>query len=192
MLVDLGDGDDKELYAHSIGPSVGAAPAEPLLFEQPPTEEAAASASGSGPAEAQLAGVVALQFCAELPAGYWYAIAVMVSLPAWRLPVLRLPALALLGLGDVDEDFAVIEDVQVDDYSAIDEVAAGSPVVNMVNAGVTFVVMGAVTGLSARFSGAYLLERQDRLEEALQAAEHALHVVHKVDETLRTVRNRSS
>ena len=36
-------------------------------------------------------------------------------------------------LGDVDEDFAVIEDVQVDDYSAIDEVAAGSPVVNMVN-----------------------------------------------------------
>ena len=36
-------------------------------------------------------------------------------------------------VGDVDEDFAVIENMQLDDYSAIDEVAAGSPVVNMVN-----------------------------------------------------------
>jgi type IV pilus assembly protein PilB len=36
-------------------------------------------------------------------------------------------------VGDVDEDFAVIENLQIDDYSAIDEVAAGSPVVNMVN-----------------------------------------------------------
>ena len=36
-------------------------------------------------------------------------------------------------IGDVDEDFAVIENLQIDDYSAIDEVAAGSPVVNLVN-----------------------------------------------------------
>ena len=36
-------------------------------------------------------------------------------------------------VGDVDEDFAVVENVQIDDYSAIDEVAAGSPVVNLVN-----------------------------------------------------------
>jgi len=36
-------------------------------------------------------------------------------------------------IGDVDEDFAVVENLQVDDYAAIDEVAAGSPVVNMVN-----------------------------------------------------------
>ncbi|MDH5501326.1 MAG: ATPase, T2SS/T4P/T4SS family, partial [Gammaproteobacteria bacterium] len=36
-------------------------------------------------------------------------------------------------MGDVDEDFAVIENLQVDDYSTIDEVAAGSPVVNLVN-----------------------------------------------------------
>jgi len=36
-------------------------------------------------------------------------------------------------VGDVDEDFAVVENLQVDDYSAIDEVAAGSPVVNLVN-----------------------------------------------------------
>jgi len=36
-------------------------------------------------------------------------------------------------IGDVDEDFAVIENMQVDDYAAIDEVAAGSPVVNLVN-----------------------------------------------------------
>ena len=36
-------------------------------------------------------------------------------------------------IGDVDEDFAVVENLQIDDYSAIDEVAAGSPVVNLVN-----------------------------------------------------------
>ena len=36
-------------------------------------------------------------------------------------------------VGDVDEDFAVIENMQIDDYAAIDEVAAGSPVVNLVN-----------------------------------------------------------
>ncbi|MDJ0939568.1 MAG: ATPase, T2SS/T4P/T4SS family [Woeseiaceae bacterium] len=36
-------------------------------------------------------------------------------------------------VGDVDEDFAVIENLQIDDYSTIDEVAAGSPVVNLVN-----------------------------------------------------------
>ena len=36
-------------------------------------------------------------------------------------------------VGDVDEDFAVIENLQLDDYSTIDEVAAGSPVVNLVN-----------------------------------------------------------
>ena len=36
-------------------------------------------------------------------------------------------------IGDVDEDFAVIENLQIDDYTAIDEVAAGSPVVNLVN-----------------------------------------------------------
>ena len=36
-------------------------------------------------------------------------------------------------VGDVDEDFAVVENLQVEDYSAIDEVAAASPVVNMVN-----------------------------------------------------------
>lgn len=36
-------------------------------------------------------------------------------------------------IGDVDEDFAVIEGVNSDDYSTIDEVAAGSPVVNLVN-----------------------------------------------------------
>ena len=36
-------------------------------------------------------------------------------------------------VGDVDEDFAVIENLQVDDYATIDEVAAGSPVVNLVN-----------------------------------------------------------
>lgn len=35
--------------------------------------------------------------------------------------------------GDVDEDFAVVEDVRIDDYSTIDEIAAGSPVVNLVN-----------------------------------------------------------
>ena len=36
-------------------------------------------------------------------------------------------------VGDVDEDFEVIESLQLDDYSTIDEVAAGSPVVNLVN-----------------------------------------------------------
>ena len=36
-------------------------------------------------------------------------------------------------IGDVDEDFEVVENMQVDDYAAIDEVAAGSPVVNLVN-----------------------------------------------------------
>jgi len=36
-------------------------------------------------------------------------------------------------VGDVDEDFEVIENLQVEDYSAIDDVAAGSPVVNLVN-----------------------------------------------------------
>ncbi len=36
-------------------------------------------------------------------------------------------------VGDVDEDFAVIESPQLDDHSTIDEVAAGSPVVNLVN-----------------------------------------------------------
>jgi type IV pilus assembly protein PilB len=36
-------------------------------------------------------------------------------------------------VGDVDEDFAVVENLQIDDYSAIDEVAAGSPVINLVN-----------------------------------------------------------
>ncbi|MDJ0911360.1 MAG: ATPase, T2SS/T4P/T4SS family [Woeseiaceae bacterium] len=36
-------------------------------------------------------------------------------------------------VGDVDEDFAVVEALQIDDYSAIDEVAAGSPVINLVN-----------------------------------------------------------
>ena len=41
--------------------------------------------------------------------------------------------LALEMIGDVDEDFAVVENLQIDDYSAIDEVAAGSPVVNLVN-----------------------------------------------------------
>ncbi len=36
-------------------------------------------------------------------------------------------------VGDVDEDFAVVENVPLEDYAAIDEVAAGSPVVNLVN-----------------------------------------------------------
>ena len=36
-------------------------------------------------------------------------------------------------VGDVDEDFEVVENLQIDDYSAIDEVAAGSPVINLVN-----------------------------------------------------------
>jgi type IV pilus assembly protein PilB len=36
-------------------------------------------------------------------------------------------------VGDVDEDFAVVETPRIDDYSTIDEVAAGSPVVNLIN-----------------------------------------------------------
>ncbi len=36
-------------------------------------------------------------------------------------------------VGDVDEDFAVVESMQIEDHSTIDEVAAGSPVVNLVN-----------------------------------------------------------
>ena len=36
-------------------------------------------------------------------------------------------------VGDVDEDFEVVENVRVEDYAAIDDVAAGSPVVNLVN-----------------------------------------------------------
>jgi type IV pilus assembly protein PilB len=36
-------------------------------------------------------------------------------------------------VGNVDEDFEVVEGLQVEDYAAIDEVAAGSPVVNLVN-----------------------------------------------------------
>ena len=36
-------------------------------------------------------------------------------------------------VGDVDEDFAVVESVQTDDHATIDEVAAGSPIVNLVN-----------------------------------------------------------
>jgi len=36
-------------------------------------------------------------------------------------------------VGDVDEDFEVVENLQIEDYSAIDDVAAGSPVVNLVN-----------------------------------------------------------
>jgi type IV pilus assembly protein PilB len=36
-------------------------------------------------------------------------------------------------VGDVDEDFAVVENLKIDDYAAIDEVAAGSPVINLVN-----------------------------------------------------------
>ncbi|MGB5177129.1 MAG: ATPase, T2SS/T4P/T4SS family [Gammaproteobacteria bacterium] len=36
-------------------------------------------------------------------------------------------------IGDVDEDFAVVENLLPDDYSAIDEMAEGSPVINLVN-----------------------------------------------------------
>jgi type IV pilus assembly protein PilB len=36
-------------------------------------------------------------------------------------------------VGDVDEDFAVVENLRVDDYATIDEVAGGSPVINLVN-----------------------------------------------------------
>lgn len=37
-------------------------------------------------------------------------------------------------IGDVDDDFEVIENLVPDDYAAIDEMAEGSPVINMVNA----------------------------------------------------------
>ncbi|MFB3104871.1 MAG: ATPase, T2SS/T4P/T4SS family [Pseudomonadales bacterium] len=37
-------------------------------------------------------------------------------------------------IGDVDDDFEVIENLAPDDYAAIDEMAEGSPVINMVNA----------------------------------------------------------
>jgi len=36
-------------------------------------------------------------------------------------------------LGDVDEDFEVVESALSDDYAAIDEMAEGSPVINLVN-----------------------------------------------------------
>ncbi len=36
-------------------------------------------------------------------------------------------------IGEVDEDFQVVENQISDDYSAIDELAAGSPVINLVN-----------------------------------------------------------
>jgi type IV pilus assembly protein PilB len=36
-------------------------------------------------------------------------------------------------IGDVDDDFEVVENVMPDDYSAIDEMAEGSPVINLVN-----------------------------------------------------------
>ena len=36
-------------------------------------------------------------------------------------------------IGDVDEDFSVVENMVPDDYSAIDEMAEGSPVINLVN-----------------------------------------------------------
>ena len=44
-----------------------------------------------------LAGICVLQFFAELPAGYWYFLAAPAVLAARYLPLLRLPALALLG-----------------------------------------------------------------------------------------------
>ena len=44
-----------------------------------------------------LAGILALQFCAELPAVHWYAVAALAVLPACYLPLSRLPALLLLG-----------------------------------------------------------------------------------------------
>ncbi|MDX2458139.1 MAG: ATPase, T2SS/T4P/T4SS family, partial [Gammaproteobacteria bacterium] len=36
-------------------------------------------------------------------------------------------------IGDVDDDFAVVENLVPDDYAAIDELAEGSPVINLVN-----------------------------------------------------------
>lgn len=44
-----------------------------------------------------LAGILALQCCAELPSGHWYAVATIAALPAFWLPALRLPAIVLLG-----------------------------------------------------------------------------------------------
>ena len=39
-------------------------------------------------------------------------------------------------ISTVDEDFEVIENTMLDDYSAIDEMAAGSPVINLVNSAI--------------------------------------------------------
>ncbi len=39
----------------------------------------------------------------------------------------------IMMVGDVDEDFEVIENLVPDDYSVIDEMAEGSPVINLVN-----------------------------------------------------------
>ncbi len=36
-------------------------------------------------------------------------------------------------IGDLDEDFEVVEDTRPDDYAVIDEMAAGSPVINLIN-----------------------------------------------------------
>ena len=37
-------------------------------------------------------------------------------------------------VGDFDDDFEVVEEAKADDYTAIDEMAAGSPIVNLTNA----------------------------------------------------------
>ena len=37
-------------------------------------------------------------------------------------------------VSDVDDDFEVVESALQDDHSTIDEIAAGSPVINLVNA----------------------------------------------------------
>jgi type IV pilus assembly protein PilB len=37
------------------------------------------------------------------------------------------------GFGEIDEDFEVVDNLLPDDYSTIDEMAAGSPIVNLVN-----------------------------------------------------------
>ncbi|MDH3871190.1 MAG: ATPase, T2SS/T4P/T4SS family, partial [Gammaproteobacteria bacterium] len=39
----------------------------------------------------------------------------------------------IIMVGDVDEDFEVVENLVPDDYTAIDEMAGGSPVINLVN-----------------------------------------------------------
>jgi type IV pilus assembly protein PilB len=39
----------------------------------------------------------------------------------------------IIMVGDVDEDFAVVENLLPEDYTAIDEMAGGSPVINLVN-----------------------------------------------------------